>query len=462
MMRTTSQSVRLGGWLMLGGVLGWWGLAGTALAAGTEPAEDGKGEGNSSQASGAEPGQGVADQAAKEHGAKGQSAKTQSAEKQAVEATPLLEGAAVGASTRVYNVMLYGAKGDGRSDDAPAIQAAIDEAAADGGGRVVLPPSQEPYLIRSGLKIHSSDIELYGPLATIRFADRAMKGEIIDCIEIRGEPGRPIRNVTVRGLTVDANYWNQPGSYNPRGIDSDDATNVLIDRVTITRAFVGLSFGKGVSHSEARDCLITLWHNDAYNASGDGVSGSCHDIRFVRCRAVNSPGEGQGGLPGNRNNAWEIEDGTRAVTLVDCVVADCGGNGFAVRNHGSWDEPVDGRDTTLIRCHARNVARAGFFAQSAGSRITVTGLHLEDCTSDSVVRFVKGVRDLTMVRCRFTGSVTIGPARNVEAELCQFERLTVWAQDWGEGETAFSTSVSMVDCLLPISIYGEASRVSWE
>lgn len=36
----------------------------------------------------------------------------------------------------VYNVMLYGAVGDGITDDGPAIQAAIDAAFAEGGGRV--------------------------------------------------------------------------------------------------------------------------------------------------------------------------------------------------------------------------------------------------------------------------------------------------------------------------------------
>lgn len=38
-----------------------------------------------------------------------------------------------------YNVLQYGAKGDGISNDAAAIQSAIDDSAGNGGGRVVLP-----------------------------------------------------------------------------------------------------------------------------------------------------------------------------------------------------------------------------------------------------------------------------------------------------------------------------------
>ncbi|MBR2730419.1 MAG: hypothetical protein IKD72_00300 [Clostridia bacterium] len=37
-----------------------------------------------------------------------------------------------------YNVLTYGAAGDGCTDDRAAIQAAIDACAADGGGRVLL------------------------------------------------------------------------------------------------------------------------------------------------------------------------------------------------------------------------------------------------------------------------------------------------------------------------------------
>ena len=42
-------------------------------------------------------------------------------------------------ATGVYNVRDFGAKGDGKTLDSPAINAAIEQAVKDGGGQVLLP-----------------------------------------------------------------------------------------------------------------------------------------------------------------------------------------------------------------------------------------------------------------------------------------------------------------------------------
>lgn len=47
---------------------------------------------------------------------------------------------AAAAATGIYNVRDYGAKGDGATLDSPAINAALEAAAADGGGTVLMPP----------------------------------------------------------------------------------------------------------------------------------------------------------------------------------------------------------------------------------------------------------------------------------------------------------------------------------
>lgn len=50
----------------------------------------------------------------------------------------LLFSIQISAQTSIYNVMDYGAKGDGRHDDASAIQLAIDRCSESGGGKVYL------------------------------------------------------------------------------------------------------------------------------------------------------------------------------------------------------------------------------------------------------------------------------------------------------------------------------------
>ena len=315
--------------------------------------------------------------------------------------------------TVLVNVRDLGAVGDGQTDDTKAIQQAIDRVAGTG-GKVLLPASRQPYMIRDALTIKASNIELYGPGATIKMADHAIDGKVVDCIQVVGTEKNVIHDVVIRGLVVDANYWEQKNSYNPRGIDTDWATRVLIDRVTIHRAFVGLTFGMGVTHSEARDCLITQWHNDAYDASGDGRSGSCHHIRFVRCRAINSPNQADGGLSGNRDDAWELEDGCFDVDLIDCVVENAGGTGFGVRNHAST-ERVDTRNIRFVRCRADGLKSRGFYVRGGTDRVTVTNITLEGCQSDSRCTFYQGAQGIRFQGGNFTGPVLIGMASDSQA-----------------------------------------------
>ncbi|MEO2023943.1 MAG: glycosyl hydrolase family 28-related protein [Pirellulaceae bacterium] len=373
----------------------------------------------------------------------------------------------------VVNVRDLGAVGDGRTDDTKAIQRAIDQVAKTG-GRVLLPPSRHAYMIHDALTIRASNTELYGPGATIKMADHAIDGKVIDCVEIVGTEKAVVRNVIIRGLTIDANYWQQENSYNPRGIDSDWATRVLIDKVTIQRAFVGLTFGMGVTHSEARDCLVTQWHNDGYDASGDGLSGSCHHIRFVRCRAVNSPNETDGGLAGSRDDAWELEDGCFDVELVDCVVENAGGTGFGVRNHASTKR-VDTRNIRFLRCRATGLKSRGFYVRGGTDLVTVTNVMLENCQSDSRCTFYQGTQGIQIKGGKFTGPVLIGmaadnklsrdlanaPAQTVTLEGVRFDVLKLNLQAGAQGKMRYLPIVrgKEVQVLKQLEVFGKRERL---
>ena len=61
-------------------------------------------------------------------------------------------------SQATYQVMDFGAKGDGSTDDAPALQRAIDVCSAEGGGRVVLSHGKTflsgPLQLKSGVELY--------------------------------------------------------------------------------------------------------------------------------------------------------------------------------------------------------------------------------------------------------------------------------------------------------------------
>lgn len=313
----------------------------------------------------------------------------------------------------------------GIPDNAPIIQRAIEDAEAAGGGTIHIPAASQPYTLRAGLTIRGDNITLDGPGATLRLADRALMGRIVDVVQVLGTPDDPATNIRIAGLTIDANYWNQPGSYNPRGFDSDHARNLTLENLTVTDAFVALTFGMNVVGAVATDCRVTRWYDDGFNASGDGLSGGARNIRFIRCTAENSPNEAAGGPPGARNNAWEIEDGAQSVLLEDCTVRDCGGSGFAVRNHPEGDAPVRTAAVTLRRCRAERVAHTGFVLWGPSLVNTVEDVLLEDCDSDSHV-YIRNVLGLRLTNCRFRVGTRIGPVRDGVIEGGAFGHMQLW------------------------------------
>lgn len=108
-----------------------------------------------------------------------------------------------------YNIVAYGAVGDGRTDDARAIQTAIDECSAAGGGRVVIPSGKTylagPFKLKSFVEfyVEPNAVVLANPDERVytESAFRENKGEGTLWIS-----GHQLKQVTIAGSgTIDGN-----------------------------------------------------------------------------------------------------------------------------------------------------------------------------------------------------------------------------------------------------------------
>ncbi len=109
----------------------------------------------------------------------------------------------------VYNIMDYGARGDGRTDDAAAIQKTIDLCSRSGGGRVVVPAGYtfmcSPFKLASFVELHleANSCLLANPdeKAYTESAFRQNRGEGMMWIS-----GKDLKQVSITGTgTIDGN-----------------------------------------------------------------------------------------------------------------------------------------------------------------------------------------------------------------------------------------------------------------
>ena len=120
-----------------------------------------------------------------------------------------LLGACQPQATKVYNILDYGATGDGTTDDAPALQRAIDACSEAGGGTVLVPAGHtflcSPFRLASYVNLHlePNSCLLANPDESI-YTESAFG-------ENRGEgmmwiSGKDLKNVSITGTgTIDGN-----------------------------------------------------------------------------------------------------------------------------------------------------------------------------------------------------------------------------------------------------------------
>ena len=147
----------------------------------------------------------------------------------------------------IHNVMDYGAKVDGTTDDTAAIQAAID-AATEQGATVSLPPGE--YLLAGNLEIKEGVALIGANAGPMSIGQR--KGSILLPLSGRGdEDASPFIHLTnattVRGVTI---YYSQqkcddivpyPWTFQLEGFDT------TVEDVTLINSYNGIRTGPGIN-----------------------------------------------------------------------------------------------------------------------------------------------------------------------------------------------------------------------
>jgi len=173
-----------------------------------------------------------------------------------------------------FNVLDYGATGNGVTDDTRAIQQAIDAAAKAGGGEVYVPGGT--YILSGpnndgGCLTLKSNVTLSGEhrgATTLKLADGS-SGDIAGLVHTKANSNT--HYATVRDLTLDGNDANTTGTVD--GIVTGSATGNIAHTVGLTVAGVELQHFSGDGlRAQALTYATSVNDSLAHDNEGDGFA----------------------------------------------------------------------------------------------------------------------------------------------------------------------------------------------
>jgi len=337
----------------------------------------------------------------------------------------------VAAQNKTYNITTYGAVPDGKTNNAIALQKAIDDASRNGSGLVVIPPGRfvsgpihlksnvNLYLSRGAVLLGSASRKDYGPgnAEPLIAANNQQNISITGPGTVDGQGDRLLKSLfdmLEKGELQDAtwqtyNPWHQkqPEERNrPKIILFTGCSNIRIKGVSLKNSLDWVQ-----DYKECNDLVIdsinvesnTYWNNDGidivdchnvritnsfFNADDDGIclksenrNAYCDDIYVANCKV--------------RSSASGIKFGTasrggfRHVTIKNVEIYDTYRSAIALESvDGGFLEDIDIRDIT-----ARNTGNAIFIRVGHRNQDTVSSSVKRIYIANVKVQIPKGKPD---------------------------------------------------------------------